>query len=126
MARLLPALAVLALAASGCVTSSNIPLPPGAGSARDADGLALLEAALVNDHDHIDPYAHPGAAWRMRDVFATNLPTDAAALSPASEFIIHGHYAYISLFHPSAGMVILDLSDPARPQQVGRFDTGTA
>lgn len=89
-------------------------------------GLALLEAALVDGHDHVDPALHPGASWRMEEVFRTNLPTDAAPLSPVSEFILHDGYAYVSMFHPSGGMVILDLADPAKPVQVGRFDSGTA
>lgn len=120
--RLAPAL--LALLVAGCVSPSPVALLPSA-----ADALALLEAALPDlgeDHDHVDPAAHPGASWRLRDVFATHLPTDAAPLSPASEFAIHGHHAFISLFHPSGGFVILDLTDPTRPEQVGRFDAGTA
>lgn len=118
---MLPRSAALALAAAlaGCLAPAA-PLVP------DLDGLGLLEAALVTGHDHVDPAEHPGAAWRMREVFATNLPTDSAPLSPASEFVLHGDFAFVSLFHPSAGIVILDLADPARPRQVGRFDSGTA
>lgn len=114
---------VAALLLAGCTTLSG-PNPPA--SEGEAEGLALLEAALPNGHDHTDPFEHPGAAWRMRDVWWSNLPTDGAALSPASEFVIHGQLAFVSLFHPSAGIVVMDLAEPTRPKQVGRFDSGTA
>lgn len=116
-----PILLALALLGGGCIGQSEVlPVP------RLGDALALLEGALAMGHDHTDPVAHAGASWRLQEVFATNLPTDGVALSPPSEFIIHGTYAYVSLFHPSAGIVILDLADPAHPVQVGRFDSGTA
>ena len=91
-----------------------------------AAGLDLLRGALALEHDHLDVTAHDPVEWNLRQLYETNLPTDGAALSPASEFQIHDHYAYVSLFHPSAGIVILDLADPGRPVQVGRFDSGTA
>jgi len=116
----------LAMLVAGCAGPVAVSPPALQGSALAGVGLALLESALVNDHDHTDPVEHPGASWRMHDVFWTNLPTDGTALSPASEFIIHGHYAYVSLFHPSGGFVIMDLTDPARPKEVGHFDAGTA
>jgi hypothetical protein len=90
------------------------------------EGLALLQSALANDHDHTDQTLHPRAEWNLRQVFETNLPTDGAPLSPTSEFQIHGNLAFVSMFHPTAGVAILDLSEPAHPRQVGRFDTGTA
>lgn len=120
-----PALLVLlVLFVGGCTAPASV--SPSALPSPVDRVLDLLDAALVDDHDHTDPVAHPGAAWRLRDVFVTNLPTDGTALSPASEFIIHGTYAYVSLFHPSAGIVILDLAEPAHPRQVGHFDAGTA
>lgn len=109
---------------AGCVTdplSSASLAPVGPAAALDA-----LRSALVLDHDHTDAALHPHAEQGLRQVFETNLPLDGAALSPASEFQLHGQYAYVSLFHPSAGIVILDLADPAKPAQVGRFDSGTA
>jgi hypothetical protein len=111
------ALLALAFLLAGCTVPST---PQG------EDGMALLQAALVDGHDHTDPSLHPGASWRIAPVFATNLPTDGAALSPASEFVIHDGFAYVALFHPSSGIVILDLAEPERPRQVGRFDAGTA
>lgn len=120
-----PFLAIAAaLTLSGCLSAG--PPPATDPQAPGPDPLAALQAALVNDHDHTDPLDHPGASWRITQVFETNLPTDGVALSPVSEFILHGQYAFVSMFHPTAGLVILDLDDPERPRQVGRFDSGTA
>ncbi len=89
--------------------------------------MALLEAALVNDHDHSDPAAHPGASWRMHDVWDSTLPMNGTgSVSPPSEFSIWSHYAFVSMFHPSAGFVILDIADPEHPRQMSYFDAGTA
>lgn len=109
---------------SGCIGGTGTDLSVQAPSLDE--GLSLLQSALANDHDHTDQTLHPHAEWNLEQLFETNLPTDGAALSPTSEFQIHGQYAYVSLFHPSAGIAILDLSEPAHPKQVGRFDTGTA
>ena len=93
----------------------------------ESDALAALDAALVNFHDHSDPLQHPGISWRIEDVFYTTLPMAASgAVSPPSEFALWDHYAFVSMFHPSAGFAILDLSDPARPVHAGYFDAGTA
>lgn len=118
--------AIVALAlVAGCAAPSPT-LDRGSDAAGALEGLALLEATLAQGHDHTDATLHAGASWRIEEVFRTNLPLDGAALSPASEFILHGDLAFVSLFHPSAGFVILDVSDPERPRQVGRFDSGTA
>jgi hypothetical protein len=110
---------------AGC--TQGVQAPPADPAKVVSDALALLEGALVNDHDHTDPFEHPEVRWRLDQVFETNLPTDGiGALSPPSEFIIWKNYALISVFHPSAGMVIMDLSVPDRPVQVSRFDSGTA
>lgn len=109
---------------SACTGPAAAPLAIDAVPA--SEGLLLLSNALVNDHDHSDAVEHPHVEWRIRQVFETNLPMDGHPLSPASEFVLHGHYAYVSLFHPSGGIVILDLEEPDRPVQIGYFDSGTA
>ncbi|MES2155147.1 MAG: hypothetical protein V4510_08440 [bacterium] len=117
------AILLLLCVLAGCTT----PAPPSPPADDEAAGLAFLEANLVNDHDHSDPAAHPGASWHMHDVFESTLPMNGSgSTSPPSEFTIWSHYAFVSLFHPSAGFVILDIADAALPREVGRFDAGTA
>jgi hypothetical protein len=118
-------LVLIATLACGCATLGS-PLAPGADLAPLDSALSFLASTVTPGHDHIDATLHPGASWRIEEVFSTNLPVDGAPLSPASEFILHGNYAFVSLFHPSAGIVILDITDPTHPTQVGRFDSGTA
>ena len=117
-------LLVLALVFAACTRPDG----PASGppTAREAEGLAILEEALVNDHDHMDPHEHPLVEWRLDQVFDGNLPLNGKPISPASEFVIHGNLAFVSLFHPSAGIVILDISEPEKPRHVGYFDSGTA
>lgn len=111
----------VALLLAGCTTPAATPLDD------EAVGLALLESHLVNDHDHSDPAMHPGFGWNMQDVWEQALPMNATGpVSAPSEFCIWSHYAFVSLFHPSAGIAILDIADPERPVQVGFFDAGTA
>lgn len=124
--RLAPLLALL-VAAAGCFSSDSGQGRTDPNQWSETHALAALDEALVGFHDHADPLEHPGASWRIHDVFETTLPMAAAgAVSPPSEFVLWDHYAFVSLFHPSAGFVILDLSDPARPTHVGYFDAGTA
>lgn len=116
-------LVLVFLGLAGCLSTDDVAEDGQA----EADALAALDEALVSYHDHSDPTQHPGASWRIHDVFETTLPMNGTgAVSPPSEFAIWDHYAFVSLFHPSAGFVILDIADPARPYQVGRFDAGTA
>lgn len=108
---------------AGCLRDA-----PGAGTPSppfEPDPLRSLDEALVNDHDHSDPDAHPLVEWNVRHVFESYLPMSGAPASAPSEFTIHGSHAFVATFSPAAGFTILDLEDPARPVHVGRYDAGT-
>lgn len=116
----------MAGALAGCL---NAAAPPSGETDLDAEAQALeaLDLALVSYHDHSDASLHPASSWRMTPVFNSTLPMEGVgAVSPPSEFQIWDRYAFVSLFHPSAGFVILDLAEPERPRHVGYFDAGTA
>ena len=128
MHRLVAPVAALLVAVAGCLSAQDDDAKGGDPATwSGSEALQALDAALVNFHDHSDPAQHPGLGWRMRDVFYTTLPMAAAgAVSPPSEFVLWDHYAFVSMFHPSAGFAILDVADPEHPRHVGYFDAGTA
>jgi hypothetical protein len=97
------------------------------GREAERDALQALDEALVSFHDHSDPTQHPGSSWRIEDVFTSTLPmAGSGSVSPPSEFVVQDGYAFVAMFHPTAGFEILDLADPERPRHVGLFDAGTA
>lgn len=120
---LLVAVAVVA----GCVSGPQVPAadapdPPVA----QTDLLDAIEAALSPDHDHADPALHAGASFGAKEVWRSELADDGARRAPVTEFDVHEGRAYVATVNPRAGMVVLDLADPAAPVQVGRYDAGVA
>ncbi len=113
------------VAVSGCVAPAIEPSTVGG-----SDPSRILPYLDASDaHDHASPAAHD-AGWNLAPVGWTAFGADAASL-PSYRFNqvqVFGTHAFVSAYaappEGRPGLVVVDLSDPARPIVVAAFDSG--
>ena len=121
MSAVRPVLVLFVLLLAGCATRA--PDAPSADepTTSEYDAIeAAIGAPVVEDHDHADPSLHQGAF--NLELLAAVTGEEGRAPQPTESYIetaVKGGYAYLSRTGPDQGLVIVDVSDIARPVQVG-------
>ena len=118
-----PLLLLLLPLLAGCAAPGATEAGDGAGG--DAAGAydaieAAIGAPVEAGHDHLDPALHQGSL--NLDLLARVTGEEGRAPRETEAYMqtaVKGGYAYLTRTGPDAGLVIFDVSDLARPAQVG-------
>jgi len=87
--------------------------------------------AVSGDYAYV---ARPGAGLRVIDISDPGNPRQVGACTYESagaysgcDIAVSGHYAYVTdageLWYDGSGLIVIDISNPTNPRQVGRYDT---